>query len=71
MLRNAFAAAVERRDHESEDAALKARTQPTPLRRLADPIKLGDTVAYLSSPRSGLSNGEALLIDSGSAASTL
>jgi 3-oxoacyl-[acyl-carrier protein] reductase len=70
-VRNAFAAAVERGDYESEDAALEARTQSTPLRRLADPMELGDTVAYLSSPRSGFINGEALLVDGGSAASTL
>ncbi|MEF8842892.1 MAG: SDR family oxidoreductase [Haloarculaceae archaeon] len=70
-VRNAFATAVKQGDYESEDAALEARTQATPPRRLADPMELGYTVEYLSSSRSGFINGETLPVDGGSAASPL
>jgi 3-oxoacyl-[acyl-carrier protein] reductase len=34
-------------------------------------MELGDTVAFLSSPRSGFINGQAVVIDGGSGASNL
>jgi 3-oxoacyl-[acyl-carrier protein] reductase len=41
-----------------------------PINRLGNPQELGDMVAYLSSPRSGFTNGEAIILDGGSGKST-
>lgn len=42
-----------------------------PLGRPGDPMELGDMVAYLSSPVSGFTNGQAVVVDGGAGASTL
>jgi 3-oxoacyl-[acyl-carrier protein] reductase len=47
------------------------REESVPLDRLGDTGEFGDTVAFLSSPRSGFVNGAAVLIDGGSTSSTL
>lgn len=65
------AAAVERGEFDSYRAGLDARGARTPLGRIGDPAELGDTVAFLSSPRSGFVNGVALPVDGGASASTL
>ena len=64
-------AAVERGDAESYDDAMAARTGDIPVSRFGDPMELGDLVAYLSSPRSGFVNGQAVTIDGGSGSSTV
>ncbi|WP_254546819.1 SDR family oxidoreductase [Halomarina pelagica] len=56
---------VERGEYESYEAGLRERGQANPLGRIGDPMELGDTVAFLSSPRSGYINGEAVLVDGG------
>jgi len=57
---------------DSFDAAgLDARTDDLPLGRLGDPMELGDTIAFLASPRAGYVTGETIAIDGGSLASTL
>jgi len=63
--------AVKRGEYESYKEGLAARGAKTPLGRIGDPIELGNTVAFLSSPRSGYINGTAIPIDGGSGASNL
>lgn len=63
--------AVERGNVKNYEAGLDKRTEIIPVNRLGDPMELGNLVAYLSSPRSGYINGQAVMIDGGSGASTL
>lgn len=63
--------AVARGDLESYEAGIAERTGTIPVDRLGDPMELGDLVAYLSSPRSGFINGQAVMIDGGAGASTV
>ena len=63
--------AVDRGDFESYEAARSSRGEAIPVGRIGDPIELGDTVAFLSSPRSGFINGTAIPIDGGSSSSNL
>lgn len=49
----------------SIEAARKAHTEGVPVGRLGDPEELGETVAFLSSPRAGFINGAAIPIDGG------
>jgi len=62
---------VERGDYESYEAGLEERGQANPLGRIGDPMELGNTVAFLSSPKSGYVNGESILIDGGQSAGNL
>ncbi|WP_313693248.1 SDR family oxidoreductase [Halorarum halobium] len=70
-IENLMEAAVERGEYGSYEEALAARGEEVPLGRIGDPIELGNTVAFLSSPRSGFINGVAVPIDGGSGASNL
>lgn len=63
--------AVERGEVESVDAELDRRAGAIPLGRLGDPMELGETVAFLSSPRSGFITGAAIPIDGGQSCSNL
>jgi 3-oxoacyl-[acyl-carrier protein] reductase len=63
--------AVERGEFDSYEEGLAARGESTPLGRIGDPMELGDTVAYLSSPKSGYINGVAVPIDGGGGQSNL
>ncbi|MEF8841107.1 MAG: SDR family oxidoreductase [Haloarculaceae archaeon] len=63
--------AVERGEFGSLEDALAERAEGVPLERIGDPMELGDTVAFLSSPRSGYIDGQAVVIDGGSGASNL
>lgn len=62
---------VERGVYASYEKGLRERGAGNPLERIGDPMELGDTVAFLSSPRSGYINGVALPIDGGVGASNL
>ncbi|WP_246998142.1 SDR family oxidoreductase [Halosolutus gelatinilyticus] len=62
--------AVERGDYDSYEEGL-ADWASNPLERVGDPMELGNTVAFLSSPLSGYINGESILIDGGSTGATL
>jgi 3-oxoacyl-[acyl-carrier protein] reductase len=62
---------VERGEYDSYEEGIDSRGQDNPLERIGDPIELGDTVAFLCSPRSGYINGQAIVIDGGSGASNL
>ena len=63
--------AVKRGEFDSYQEGLDARGAEVPLNRIGDPMELGDTVAFLSSERSGFINGVAVPIDGGSGASNL
>lgn len=62
--------AIERGDYDSYEEGL-ADWANNPLGRIGDPMELGNTVAFLSSPLSGYINGETVLIDGGSTGATL
>ena len=62
---------VDRGDFTSYEEARAARGETIPVGRIGDPIELGDTVAFLSSPRSGYINGTAIPIDGGSSSSNI
>jgi 3-oxoacyl-[acyl-carrier protein] reductase len=62
---------VERGDYESYEQGLEERGKANPLGRIGDPMELGDTVAFLCSPRSGYINGQAIVIDGGGGNSNL
>lgn len=57
--------AVDRGEYDSYEEGLADRGSSVPLSRIGDPIELGDTVAFLSSPRSGFITGTAVVIDGG------
>ena len=63
--------AVERGEVDSVEEAKEARGSSVPLGRMGDPIELGNTVAFLSSPCSGYITGVAIPIDGGSGQSNL
>jgi 3-oxoacyl-[acyl-carrier protein] reductase len=62
--------AVERGDYGSYEEGLDDWAS-NPLERVGDPMELGNTVAFLSSPLSGYINGESILIDGGSTGANL
>jgi 3-oxoacyl-[acyl-carrier protein] reductase len=70
-IRDLVEQAVERGEYDSYEEGLKARGSTNPLKRIGDPMELGDTVAFLSSPRSGYINGVAIPIDGGLGSSNL
>jgi 3-oxoacyl-[acyl-carrier protein] reductase len=63
--------AIERGDYDSYEEGLADWAAGNPLERIGDPIELGDTVAFLSSPRAGYINGVALPIEGGESGSNL
>ncbi|WP_331234884.1 SDR family oxidoreductase [Natronorarus salvus] len=63
--------AVERGDYDTYEEGLAGWGEGIPVERIGDPMELGDTVAFLSSPNSGFINGVAVPIDGGSGASNL
>lgn len=62
--------AVERGEYDSYADGVEARAG-NPLGRVGDPMELGNTVAFLSSPVAGYINGAAIPVDGGSCASNL
>ena len=63
--------AVERGEFDSYEEGLADWGSDVPLERVGDPIELGNTVAFLSSPKSGYITGAAIPIDGGSSNSNL
>lgn len=61
---------VERGEYDSYEDGLDDWAG-NPLGRIGDPMELGDTVAFLSSPKSGFINGTALPIDGGATGANL
>ncbi|CDK38331.1 SDR family oxidoreductase [Halorubrum sp. AJ67] len=62
--------AVDRGEYDSYEEGL-AEWAGNPLERIGDPMELGNTVAFLSSPKSGFINGTALPIDGGATGANL
>lgn len=62
---------VERGEYDSYEEGLAARRADIPLDRIGDPIELGRTVAFLSSPASSYINGATITVDGGQSASNL
>jgi 3-oxoacyl-[acyl-carrier protein] reductase len=62
--------AVDRGEYDSYEAGVSGWAD-NPLERVGDPMELGNTVAFLSSPQSGFINGTAIPIDGGSSGSNL
>ena len=56
--------AIERGEYDSYEEGLDEWAN-NPLGRVGDPIELGNTVAFLSSPKSGFINGQSIVIDGG------
>ena len=69
-IQNLVDAAVERGDYDTYEEGLDDWAG-NPLQRIGDPMELGNTVAFLSSPKSGFINGTALPIDGGSTGANL
>jgi 3-oxoacyl-[acyl-carrier protein] reductase len=63
--------AIERGDVASYEEALAAKGSSTPLNRIGRPMELGDTVAFLCSPKAGFINGVTVPIDGGLSRSNL
>jgi 3-oxoacyl-[acyl-carrier protein] reductase len=61
---------VERGDYDAYEDGL-ADWAGNPLDRIGDPMELGNTVAFLSSPKSGFINGTAIPIDGGATGANL
>ncbi len=61
---------VERGEYDSYEEGLDDWAG-NPLDRIGDPMELGDTVAFLSSPKSGFINGTALPVDGGATGANL
>jgi len=70
-IENLVEAAVERGEFDSYEEGMEARGESVPIGRVGDPMELGDTVAYLCSPRAGNINGQAIVIDGGSGSANL
>ncbi|MFB6113785.1 MAG: SDR family oxidoreductase [Halodesulfurarchaeum sp.] len=64
-MENLIDAAVERGEVDSYEEGLAGWADPIPLDRIADPIELGDAVAFLASERASYINGVALPVDGG------
>lgn len=62
---------VERGEYDSYEEGLAARGADIPVGRIGDPIELGETVAFLCSPRSSFVNGVTIPIDGGASSSNL
>ncbi len=63
--------AIDRGEYDSYAEGLAEWSTGVPLERIGDPIELGNTVAFLSSPASGYINGAAIPIDGGAGSSNL
>lgn len=69
-IENLIEQAIERGDYDSYEEGL-AEWGQNPLGRIGDPMELGNTVAFLSSPKSGFITGETVTIDGGAGASNI
>jgi 3-oxoacyl-[acyl-carrier protein] reductase len=62
---------VENAEFENYKEALAAMSKSVPLEKIGAAEKLGDLIAFLSSPKSDYINGSSIVIDGGSASSNL
>lgn len=70
-IRDLVEQAVERGEYNSYEEGLEARSSDIPVGHIGDPMDLGRTVAFLSSPQSEYINGQSVALDGGSGASNL
>ncbi|PSP82505.1 oxidoreductase [Halobacteriales archaeon QS_1_68_17] len=70
-IRELIEQAVDRGEYDSYEEGLAAWTADTPLEMMGDPDRLGDMVAFLSSPRTEYVTGETVLLDGGESRSNL
>ena len=63
--------AVERGEYDTYEEGIAAYGEGVPLERIGDPMELGNTVAFLSSPKSGYITGQSIVIDGGSSDANL
>ena len=70
-IRDLVRQAVERGEYDTYEEGIEDRSNAIPVDRIGDPMELGNTVAFLSSPLSGFVNGVAIPIDGGSGNSNL
>jgi len=63
--------AVERGEYDSYEEGMDTRSSGIPVGEVGDPMGLGRTVAFLSSPESGYINGQAIVLDGGAGSSNL
>lgn len=70
-IRDLVTQAVERGDYDSYEEGLADWGSGIPVGRIGDPMELGNTVAFLSSPLSGYINGVSIPIDGGNGSSNL
>ncbi|MFC5134191.1 MULTISPECIES: SDR family oxidoreductase [Haloferacaceae] len=57
--------AVERGEYDTYEEGLAAWGEGIPVERIGDPMELGNTVAFLSSPKAGYINGQSVVLDGG------
>lgn len=70
-IRDLIEQAIDRGEYDSYEEGLADWGASNPLGRIGDPMELGNTVAFLSSPKSGYINGQSIVIDGGSGGSNL
>lgn len=63
--------AVERGEYDSYEEGLENRSSGIPVGHIGDPLSLGRTIAFLSSPQADYINGQAVTLDGGAGASNL
>ncbi|WP_222912885.1 SDR family oxidoreductase [Natrinema sp. SYSU A 869] len=62
---------LERGEYDSYEEGLEERSSGIPVGSIGDPMDLGRTIAFLSSPQSGYIDGETVTVDGGAGASNL
>ena len=63
--------AVERGEYDSYEEGLADWSDGVPIERIGDPMELGNTVAFISSPKGGYINGQAIVLDGGAGSANL
>ena len=70
-VREVIEQSIERGEYDDYEEGLADMSAGIPVEHIGDPMDLGRTVAYLSSPQSEFINGEAVTIDGGAGGSNL
>jgi NAD(P)-dependent dehydrogenase (short-subunit alcohol dehydrogenase family) len=70
-VREVIEQAIDRGEYDSYEEGLEERSAGIPVGSMGDPMDLGRTVAFLSSPQSEYINGETVTLDGGAGASNL
>ena len=62
---------VENGEFDSYQQGLAAKSKSVPVKKIGTPEKLGDLIAFLSSPKSDYINGSSIVVDGGTGSSNL